>query len=64
MRALEECHDKGFIWKLFGNCNDVKREVNKCLAQARSEWTAQNREKARPTREKVVKRWREIEENS
>lgn len=64
MRALEECHAQGFIWKLFGNCNEVKREVNRCLAGARSARAEQNREKAREERAKVERRWKEIDAES
>lgn len=64
MRALEECHARGFMWKLFGNCNEAKRQVNLCLAGARSEHTAKNREQARQGREKVQRKWNEIDAES
>ena len=64
MRLLEECHDIGFMWKVFGNCNEAKRNVNKCLAAVRVEHVAKHRVKAVAERRKVVERWREIDENS
>ena len=64
MRLLEECHEKGFWWKVFGNCNEAKRNVNRCLAEVRTQQTAKNRAVARQERERVKERWREIDENS
>jgi COX assembly mitochondrial protein 2 len=64
MRQLEECHERGFLWKVFGNCNEAKRNVNRCLSAARVERVAQNRKIAKQDRQKVVQRWKEIEENS
>ncbi|KAL8808670.1 MAG: hypothetical protein Q9200_004143 [Gallowayella weberi] len=64
MTALEECHAQGFIHKLFGNCNDIKTQVNKCLRAERLERTAKNRELAKQKREKTLAMWKEIDENS
>ena len=64
MRLLEECHEQGFLWKVFGNCNEAKRNVNKCLSAARVERIAKNREQAKEDREKVQARWKEIDQNS
>lgn len=64
MRMLDECHARGFLHKLFGGCNDVKRDVNACLRAERLERTAQNRAKAKMAREKRLELWREIDENS
>ena len=63
MRLLEECHDKGFMWKVFGNCNQAKRNVNRCLAQMRVEHVAKNHAVAKRKRVVVEERWREIDEN-
>lgn len=64
MAMLDECHAQGFLHKLFGGCNAVKRDVNKCLRAERLERTAQNREKAKAKREKIQRIWNEIDEES
>ena len=64
MALLDECHARGFIYSVFGNCNQVKRDVNKCLRAARLERTALNREKSKERREKTRALWKEIDENS
>ena len=64
MQALEECHAKGFIHKLLGNCNDVKQDVNKCLRAARLERTAENREIAKERNARTRAIWNEIDQNS
>ncbi|KAL8934936.1 MAG: hypothetical protein Q9211_004969 [Gyalolechia sp. 1 TL-2023] len=64
MRALDDCHDEGFLYKLFGNCNNLKTQVNKCLRAARLERTARNREEAKKKREKTLAIWKEIDDNS
>lgn len=57
MNALDECHARGFLWKAVGNCNDIKREVNKCLSAERWARAKQNRDKARENRSRVEKVW-------
>ena len=64
MQILDECHARGFFYKVAGGCNKAKREVNMCLRAERLERTAANREKARVEREKIKEKWREIEANS
>lgn len=64
MRALDECHARGFLYKALGNCNDAKTAVNKCLRAARLERTAKHREEAKKHRARIEERWREVEENS
>lgn len=64
MQALEECHARGFMYKLVGNCNEAKRDVNMCLRAARLERTATNREKAKMDRQKLEEKWKEIDLNS
>lgn len=64
MRLLDECHDNGFIHKLFGNCNEAKRNVNMCLRAARLERTAKNREDAKVKRAAIEEKWKEIDRNS
>ncbi|KAL4952230.1 cytochrome c oxidase biogenesis protein Cmc1 like-domain-containing protein [Aspergillus filifer] len=50
MTALDECHARGFLHKALGNCNDIKRDVNKCLAGERYERAKRNRDDAREKR--------------
>lgn len=64
MAMLDECHARGFLHKLFGGCNAIKRDVNKCLRAERLERTARNREKAKIKKERIHKIWKEIDEES
>lgn len=64
MAALDECHARGFLHKMFGACNEAKREVNRCLRAERLERTARNRETAKAKKEKIQRVWKEIEEQS
>ena len=64
MYALEECHAQGFLHRVFGGCNEAKRNLNKCLRQARLERTKENHEKAREKNAKVQQAWKEIDANS
>ncbi|KAF2750833.1 UPF0287-domain-containing protein [Sporormia fimetaria CBS 119925] len=62
--ALDECHAKGFLHKVFGNCTDAKYRVTLCLRAQRLERTRKNREEAMEKREHMKKVWAEIDENS
>ena len=64
MNALEECHARGFLWKAAGMCNNLKRDVNKCLRAERLDRTASNREDAKEKRQKMKAMWAEIDANS
>lgn len=57
MTALDECHAKGFLHKALGNCNDIKRDVNKCLAAERYERAKRNRDAAKENRKRIEKIW-------
>ncbi|KAJ5925563.1 hypothetical protein N7454_008202 [Penicillium verhagenii] len=57
MTALDECHARGFMYKALGNCNDIKREVNRCLGAERADRAKQNREVARGKRQKIEDIW-------
>ncbi|KAL1956338.1 hypothetical protein VTO42DRAFT_7421 [Malbranchea cinnamomea] len=59
MTALDECHARGFLYKAIGGCNEVKREVNRCLGKERYERAKKNRENARENRARIEKIWRE-----
>lgn len=64
MNALDECHERGFLWKAVGMCNGQKTAVNKCLRAQRLERTAANRKIAKEKREKTKAIWAEIDANS
>jgi COX assembly protein 2 len=67
MTALDECHAKGFIHKAIGSCNDIKRDVNKCLSGERYERAKRNRDQARDNRKRVEEIWakeRELEQGT
>jgi COX assembly mitochondrial protein 2 len=59
MTALDECHARGFLWKALGQCNDIKREVNRCLGAERFKRAQRNREQAREKRQRIEKIWDE-----
>ncbi|KAF2636121.1 UPF0287-domain-containing protein [Massarina eburnea CBS 473.64] len=62
--ALDECHARGFMHKVFGNCTEAKHKVNMCLRAQRLERTRLNREAAKEKRQQIEKVWKEIDENS
>jgi COX assembly protein 2 len=57
MTALDECHARGFLYKALGNCNDIKRDVNKCLSEERWARAKRNRDQAREKRKRVEQLW-------
>lgn len=57
MNALDECHARGFLYKALGNCNDIKRDVNKCLSAERSARAKRNRDVARDNRRRIEQIW-------
>ncbi|KAI1809611.1 UPF0287-domain-containing protein [Poronia punctata] len=64
MTALEECHERGFLWKSMGMCNDTKHKVTLCLRAERLKRSAANREAAKIKRERVKAMWADVEANS
>lgn len=62
--ALDECHARGFIHKVLGNCTDAKYKVNMCLRAHRLERTRLNREAAKEKRKHIEKVWAEFDANS
>ena len=64
MELLEECHERSFIYKMFGGCNQAKENLNKCLRSERLERTRLNAEKARIAKAQREKLWREIDEEN
>lgn len=61
---LDECHARGFMYKVFGGCTDAKYKVNMCLRAQRLERTRLNREAAKEKRAQIEKVWAELDENS
>jgi COX assembly protein 2 len=61
--ALDECHARGFLWKVTGNCTEAKYKVNMCLRAQRLEKTRQNREVAKEKRKKIEEVWAELDAN-
>lgn len=57
MNALDECHARGFLYKAIGNCNDVKRDVNRCLGAERYARAKRNRDQARENRKRMERIW-------
>ncbi|KAJ5819904.1 hypothetical protein N7474_005495 [Penicillium riverlandense] len=57
MTALDECHARGFLHKAMGNCNDIKREVNKCLSAERYNRAKRNRDEAKSNRRRIEDVW-------
>ena len=64
MKLLDECHERGFLWKAMGMCNGQKTAVNKCLRAQRLERTKEHREKSKPKNEKIKAKWADIDANS
>lgn len=64
MQALDECHARGFLYKMTGQCNSAKHAVNMCLRAQRLDRTKDNREQAKAERAKIRARWAEIDANS
>lgn len=64
MNALEECHDRGFLWKSIGMCNGAKEALSACLRAERRKRQDNNRDKAEDKKAKIRAAWKEIDENS
>ncbi|KAI0262898.1 hypothetical protein BC834DRAFT_971712 [Gloeopeniophorella convolvens] len=60
--ALERCHAD--IWsKWTGGCNEIKRELNKCLHSESVSRAARNRENAKVRNARTEQALRELHEN-
>lgn len=62
MNALDECHARGFLYKAVGGCNDIKRQVNKCLSGERSKKSGRNRETGLQRRQRIEGVWAKMDE--
>ncbi|CAD6581269.1 MAG: hypothetical protein CYPHOPRED_001536 [Cyphobasidiales sp. Tagirdzhanova-0007] len=63
IEALEECHKIGWR-KYFGQCNQLKHDLNMCLRSERFDRREKNHEEAKARRSKAEKVWKEIDEES
>ncbi|WVQ74944.1 hypothetical protein IAR50_004552 [Cryptococcus sp. DSM 104548] len=61
IKALEDCHARGLLAKVTGQCNKPKLVLNECLREERIERTTRNRDEAkeRNARKKAV--WAALE---
>lgn len=64
MVALEECHDRGFLWKSMGMCNGSKEALSACLRAERRKRQDNNRSKTQEKTDAVRAKWKEIDANS
>ena len=62
MNALEECHARGFLYKAVGGCNELKREVNKCLSGERGKKSNRNRETGLERRLRIESVWDKMDQ--
>lgn len=61
MNALDECHARGFLYKAVGGCNDIKREVNRCLSGERQKKSRLNRETGLERRVRIEAIWDQMD---
>lgn len=64
MVALEECHNRGFLWKSMGMCNSSKEALSACLRAERRKRQDHNRDKTQSKTDAVRQKWKDIDENS
>ncbi|KAL2134887.1 hypothetical protein VTI74DRAFT_10522 [Chaetomium olivicolor] len=64
MIALEECHDKGFVYKAAGMCNKIKEQLVECLRVERLRNQDSNRSGVQDKKDRIRQKWKEIDENS
>lgn len=62
MNALDECHARGFLFKATGGCNDIKRQVNRCLSGERSKKSMGNRETGLQRRQRIEAVWDKMDQ--
>lgn len=64
MVALEQCHDRGFLWKSMGMCNSSKEALSACLRAERRKRQDNNRDKTQAKKNAIRQAWQDIDENS
>ena len=62
MKALEECHNRNFLFKVFGGCNQLKTDVNKCLSRERGKKSVRNRETGLERRARIEAVWQKMDD--
>lgn len=62
MNALDECHARGFLYKAVGSCNEIKREVNRCLSGERQKKSQKNRETSLERRARIEAVWDKMDQ--
>ena len=61
MSALEECHNRNFLFKAFGGCNQLKTDVNQCLSSERTKKSDLNRETGLERRARIEAVWQKMD---
>lgn len=62
MSALEECHNRNFLFKAFGGCNRLKTDVTECLSNERRKKSGRNRETGLERRARIEAVWQKMDE--
>jgi len=61
-QLLVECHRTSVYSKFFGACNDLKAQLDRCLASQYAEARKANAQRAKEGRRRTQERWRELDE--
>uniref|UniRef100_A0A1L8E058 COX assembly mitochondrial protein n=2 Tax=Nyssomyia neivai TaxID=330878 RepID=A0A1L8E058_9DIPT len=62
IEALQNCHKDNPFGKFVGQCNDLDREVNKCLKKERQENQQRNYQQAQERIKRVQERMKNIKD--
>ncbi|KAK1927260.1 hypothetical protein DB88DRAFT_477402 [Papiliotrema laurentii] len=60
--ALQECHDRGILYKWSGACNSEKDALTMCLRKERIDRTTKNREESKVRNAKKYAAWAKLRE--
>ncbi|KAG7580072.1 hypothetical protein FFLO_00043 [Filobasidium floriforme] len=61
IQAINECHARGFLARLKGDCNAAREALNLCLRKERLDRTARNSENAKLRNEKKKQAWESLD---
>ncbi|EPQ32139.1 uncharacterized protein PFL1_00336 [Pseudozyma flocculosa PF-1] len=64
IRALEDCHARGWWTKITGGCNGIKEDLNLCLRAERIERTKNHIQQSKEKRKKTEEIWKAIDDES
>ncbi|XP_053304960.1 COX assembly mitochondrial protein 2 homolog isoform X2 [Spea bombifrons] len=64
INMLKQCHLDNKFLKYFGQCNDINREMLKCLKKEYEDNRAKNRAKSEEMRQRHIQAQREAETQS